>query len=124
MKNDQPFSKGALIIYQRYLQKKRDNGKIKLGRFISYSLPEDSVESEKLQILMNLRPNFLKKLDLSGLDLSGTNLQMVYLPRGDLQGANLSGGDLRWTRLSGANLTETNFSGARFGFTSITDSLD
>ena len=53
-----------------------------------------------------------ERANLSGADLSGTDLSEANLSGADLRWANLSGADLRWANLSGADLRWANLSGA------------
>ena len=114
MKNYQHFSK---VIYQAYLQKKKNNGEpLSLRDLAIIALTNDGVESEEFQNFMsknpNLEPNFLKKLDLTGLILTGANLEGDDLSGGFFLYTNLSRANLRRANLSEANLSEADLSNA------------
>ena len=54
----------------------------------------------------------LSGVDLSGVDLSDANLRYANLSGANLRYANLSGANLRYANLSGANLSGVDLSGA------------
>jgi len=66
-------------------------------------------QKELYFLLNSSRPLWLRRVNLSGADLSGANLTNA-----DLSGANLSGANLSDANLSGANLTGADLSDSAF----------
>jgi|LauGreSuBDMM15SN_2_FD.fasta_scaffold14931_2 uncharacterized protein YjbI with pentapeptide repeats len=133
MKNNQPISKGALTLYQRYLIKKKNDGELlSLYDLAIIALPEDSVDSKEFQNLIsnnpNLGPNFLKELDLSkanlsGADLSGANLSELVLTGAKSNEANLTRANLTRADLTRADLRGANLSGAALRGANLTRAI-
>jgi uncharacterized protein YjbI with pentapeptide repeats len=72
----------------------------------------------------NLTAEFMQGVNLSGSDLSGASLFLMYLSYVDLTDAEIVGADLRGIRmdesnLSGADLSDSNITGLRIHFTDL-----
>jgi NifU-like protein involved in Fe-S cluster formation len=68
---------------------------------------------------LNLNSVMLDKLDLSGVDFSGSNLQHAFLRESNLTGANFAGSNLRGAFLNDCILDKTNFAGADLRFAKL-----
>jgi hypothetical protein len=64
------------------------------------------------KVLFNGTVNYLRGVDLSGIDLRDANLRGAHLRDADLRGAHLSGADLSGANLYGADLRRANIRGA------------
>jgi len=67
----------------------------------------------------NLNSVMLDKLDLSGIDFSGSNLMHAFLRESNLTGANFSQANLRGAFLNDCTIAETNFSEADLRFAKL-----
>ena len=61
----------------------------------------------------------LRRSDLSGADLSGADLSYSDLRRSDLRGSNLSGADLSYSDLSGADLSYSDLSYSDLSYSNL-----
>lgn len=68
---------------------------------------------------LNLNSVMLDKLDLSGVDFSGSNLQHAFLRASNLSNANFAGANLRGAFLNDCILDKTNFAGADLRFAKL-----
>lgn len=67
----------------------------------------------------NLNSVMLDKLDLSGVDFSGSNLMHAFLRDSNLTGANFSGANLRGAFLNDCKIEDTNFENADLRFAKL-----
>ncbi|MBN8222677.1 MAG: iron-sulfur cluster assembly scaffold protein [Spirochaetes bacterium] len=67
----------------------------------------------------NLNSVMLDKLDLSGVDFSGSNLMHAFLRESNLSGANFSGANLRGAFLNDCLIENTNFENADLRFAKL-----
>jgi len=68
---------------------------------------------------LNLHSVMLDKLDLTGVDFSGSNLQHAFLRASNLTGANFAGANLRGAFLNDCILDRSNFAGADLRFAKL-----
>jgi uncharacterized protein YjbI with pentapeptide repeats len=78
------------------------------------------IEREKEQKRRKKVTIDLNEFDLSGVDLSWSNLTEVDLTGRDLSGANLSGANLSRSNLTGVDLSGANLSGANLSRSNLT----
>jgi len=107
----------------------RDSPRAQFALFRTYIQPEDTarISSSPARDALKNRDfsgAVLDRLDLSGFDLSGSNLENASLRRTKFTGSNLSKANLRgaWLhsgQLQGANLKEAHLEGAQLGSTQM-----